>query len=227
MNKIKIAPSLLSANFLNLEKDLIECINAGAEILHFDIMDGHFVPNITFGPMLLKSLKPLMKNILADVHLMIENSSNYIPVFAEYGADMISVHVENNKHLYRVLQLIKSFKIKAGIVLNPLTPLEYAYQAAEYSDFILLMSVNPGFGGQDYISSFEKKCLTLKNYLIKNNLKNVEIEVDGGIKADNVNKAVENGANIIVSGSGIFNGNIKENILKLRENANKAISKFK
>lgn len=171
MNKIKIAPSLLSANFLNLEKDLNECINAGAEILHFDIMDGHFVPNITFGPMLLKSLKPLMKNILADVHLMIENSSNYIPVFAEYGADMISVHVENNKHLHRVLQLIKSFKIKAGIVLNPLTPLEYAYQAAEYSDFILLMSVNPGFGGQDYISSFEKKCLTLKNYLIKNNLK--------------------------------------------------------
>jgi len=149
--KVKIAPSLLSANFKNLENDINECRNSGADIIHFDIMDGHFVPNITYGPIVVSALKPILGNMLADVHLMIDNVDQYIPHFANAGADMISVHVENNYHLHRSIQLIKSFGIKAGIALNPVTPLEFAYQAAEFADFILLMSVNPGFGGRAFI----------------------------------------------------------------------------
>lgn len=225
MTQIKIAPSLLSANFLNLEQDLNLCSAGGADFIHFDIMDGHFVPNITFGPMLLKSLKPKLSSMKADVHLMIENVDKYIPTFVESGADLISIHVENNYHLHRSINLIKSFNVKAGIVLNPVTPLDFAFQVAEYCDFVLLMSVNPGFGGQSFIDSFCRRCNELNNFLIKNSLQHIEIEVDGGIKSDNVHLAIENGANIIVSGSGIFNGNIKENIKNIRKNANLSFEK--
>lgn len=215
---VKIAPSLLSANFAELGKDVQTCESAGADLMHLDIMDGHFVPNITFGPAVVKAVKK-STSLPLDVHLMIESPDNYIPDFAEAGADMISVHVEAGRHLHRTLSLIKSFSIKAGVVLNPLTPLELAYDALEYCDFILLMSVNPGFGGQDFIPSFIKKCSKLHLFLLDNNLGNVEIEVDGGIKADNIKSVVECGANIIVSGSGVFSGNIYENIRLLKENA--------
>ncbi|HRP01823.1 MAG TPA: ribulose-phosphate 3-epimerase [Candidatus Kapabacteria bacterium] len=227
MKEIKIAPSLLSANFYNLENDINKCKEGKADIIHFDIMDGHFVPNITFGPMMLKALKPNLDNMLADVHLMIENVDSYIPAFAEAGADMISIHCENNYHLHRSISLIKSFGIKAGIVLNPITPLQYAFEAAEYVDFILLMSVNPGFGGQSFIDSFCRRSSEIKNYLDKNNLGNVDIEVDGGIKIDNVHLAIENGANLIVSGSGIFSGDIVSNLITIKNRANQVALKLK
>jgi ribulose-phosphate 3-epimerase len=216
--EIKIAPSILSANFAQLGADIIECENGGADIMHLDIMDGHFVPNITFGPPVVKDIRKITKLPL-DVHLMIENADNYIPDFVNAGADMISVHVESSRHLHRSISLIKSFGIKAGIVLNPVTPLEFAYDAAEYCDFILLMSVNPGFGGQSFISSFLRKCEKLAIFLNDNKLNDVEIEVDGGVNADNINEVVNVGANIIVSGSGVFSGNIANNINLLKNNS--------
>jgi len=221
-----IAPSLLSADFLNLGQEVENLNNSGVDWLHFDVMDGHFVPNITYGPIVVSALKPILGNMLADVHLMIDNVDQYIPHFANAGADMISVHVENNYHLHRSIQLIKSFGIKAGIALNPVTPLEFAYQAAEFADFILLMSVNPGFGGQAFIDSFCRRSYQLKNHFIKNGLEDIEIEVDGGIKANNIGLVVENGASIIVSGSGVFNGNIKNNIYVLRKNSESVIFKI-
>lgn len=227
MKKIKIAPSLLSANFFNLENDVKQCIKGNADILHFDIMDGHFVPNITFGPLMIKALKPHLSAMEADVHLMIENVDKYIPQFADAGADMISIHCENNYHLHRSISLIKSFGIKAGIVLNPVTPLSYAFEAAEFVDFILLMSVNPGFGGQSFIDSFVRRSNEINNFLLRNSLNHVEIEVDGGIKIENIHLAIESGANMIVSGSGIFDGDIVNNIQLMKKRAEEIQSKLK
>ncbi|MBX3043244.1 MAG: ribulose-phosphate 3-epimerase [Candidatus Kapabacteria bacterium] len=215
---IKIAPSLLSANFAELGSDVRKCDIAGADIIHLDIMDGHFVPNITFGPQIVKSIRGYTQ-LPFDVHLMIEDADKYIPGFIDAGADMISVHVEASRHLHRSLSLIKSFGKQAGIVLNPVSPLEYAYDAAEYCDFILLMSVNPGFGGQSFIPSFLNKCDKLANYLDNNGLNHIEIEVDGGVKADNIASVASAGANIIVSGSGVFKGDIGKNIMELKINS--------
>lgn len=217
MNKeVLIAPSMLSANFANLEKDVRMCEEAKVDILHIDVMDGHFVPNITIGPLVVNALRPITKLPL-DCHLMISEPDKYIESFAKSGADYISVHIEAVSHLHRTLSLIKSFNVKAGCVLNPITPLNYAFDAAEYCDFILLMSVNPGFGGQSFISSFLNKCQTLRNYLDKNGLSNVDIEVDGGVKLDNVKQIVNAGANMIVSGSGLFEGNFINNVTQMRQ----------
>ncbi len=216
MKEILIAPSMLSANFANLEKDVRMCEEAKVDILHIDVMDGHFVPNITIGPLVVNALRPITKLPL-DCHLMISEPDKYIESFAKAGADYISVHVEAAKHLHRTLSFVKSLNIKAGCVLNPITPLSFAYDAAEYCDFILLMSVNPGFGGQSFISSFLKKCESLRNYLDKNGLEYVDIEVDGGVKLDNVKDIVSAGANMIVSGSGLFSGNFIENVSQMRK----------
>lgn len=216
--QIKIAPSLLSANFANLAEDVKKCEKGGADLLHCDIMDGHFVPNITIGPMIVKAIRPITKLPL-NCHLMIEKPEKYVEEFVNAGADYISVHVECQSHLHRTLSLIKSYKVKTGIALNPITPLHFAYDAAEYCDFILLMSVNPGFGGQKFIKSTLKKCETLTNYLDKNNLENIDIEVDGGIKIENVADIVSAGANMIVCGSGVFDGDVVKNIKQLRANA--------
>jgi ribulose-phosphate 3-epimerase len=216
MKKIKIAPSLLSANFANLEADVRKCETAPSDMLHIDVMDGHFVPNITIGPLVVGSLKKITKQPL-DCHLMIEKPENYIEQFANAGADMISVHAECQNHLHRTLSLIKSFGIQSAVALNPITPIEYAFSAAEYCDFILLMSVNPGFGGQSFINSFYNRCEKLRSYLDKNGLTNVEIQVDGGVKFENAKSIVSAGANILVCGTGVFSGNITENIHKLRE----------
>ncbi len=214
--KNKIAPSLLSANFANLELELRRCEEGGADLLHFDVMDGHFVPNITVGPLLVEPIARITK-LPIDCHLMISEPDKFIESFARAGANMISVHVEAVPHLHRTLSFIKSFNIQAGIALNPITPLDYAFDAAEYCDFILLMSVNPGFGGQSFINSFHKRARTLRKFLDENNLSNVEIEVDGGVKLDNVREIADSGANILVSGSGLFKGDLVQNIKAMRK----------
>lgn len=218
--QIKIAPSLLSANFVDLQSDIEQCRSAGADMLHLDVMDNHFVPNLTFGPLVLQHIRKIT-DLPISTHLMVTNPDSLIPKFAEYGSDYISFHVEAVPHIHRSLMFIKSFGKKAGIALNPLTPIEFAFTAAEYCDFILIMTVDPGFGGQEFISNYFRRMELLTNFLNKNNLQNVEIEVDGGIKIDNVVPIAKAGANILVSGSGIFEGNIQENIMlmknKLRE----------
>lgn len=217
MHKIKILPSLLSSDFANLERDVKMCEKSGADILHVDVMDGHFVPNITIGPLIVKAIRP--KTALPiDCHLMITNPDRYIADFADAGADFISVHAETVNHLHRTLSFIRECGAKSGIALNPITPLDYAFEAAEYCDFILLMSVNPGFGGQKFIDSFLRRASRLRNFLDTNGLSQVEIEVDGGVKIDNAKEIVDAGANMLVSGSGLFKGSFADNIAQMRIN---------
>ena len=217
-HQLKIAPSLLSCDFSNLESEVKKCEQYGADILHVDVMDGHFVPNITIGPLIVKAIRP-HSTLPIDCHLMISNPDNYIDDFADAGADYISVHTEVCNHLHRTLSKIKERNCKAGIVLNPITPLQYAYDAAEYVDFILLMSVNPGFGGQSFIPSFLEKCRKLRDFLDRNGLNHVEIEVDGGVKVDNIREISDAGANMIVSGSGLFKGDLENNIKEMKSAA--------
>ncbi|MCL2039680.1 MAG: ribulose-phosphate 3-epimerase [Bacteroidetes bacterium] len=210
--KIQIAPSMLSSDFSTLRTEINKCNEAGVDVIHLDIMDGHFVPNITFGPIVVEAIRPYT-NLPLDCHLMIENADKYIPFFAKAGADMISVHVEGAVHLHRTISLIKENNIKVGVALNPVTPLEYAFEVAEFVDFILLMSVNPGFGGQSFINTFIERCIRLRSFLDeRESTCNVDIEVDGGIKTDNLEKVIGAGANIIVSGSGLFSGNFHSNV---------------
>ncbi len=216
LHNIKIAPSLLSSDFANLQTEMERCNQSQVELIHVDVMDGHFVPNITIGPLIVSAIKPYAKAPL-DCHLMIKNPDKYIPDFAKAGADLISVHVEGEIHLHRTINMIKDCGAKAGVALNPATPLEYAYEIAEFVDFILLMSVNPGFGGQKFIPSFLRRCATLRKFLDKNNLQNVEIEVDGGIKKDNLEEVLKTGASMIVSGSGLFSGDFYNNVNDFRK----------
>ncbi len=216
IKQIKIAPSLLSCDFANLQKEIEKCNYNNVELIHIDVMDGHFVPNITIGPLIVSAIRPYTK-INIDCHLMINEPDKYIYDFVKAGANLISVHVETCTHLHRTISMIKENGIKAGIALNPTTPLEYAFEAAEFVDFILLMSVNPGFGGQKFIPSFLRRCSTLRNYLDTKNLHNVDIEVDGGIKKDNLEQTIRAGANMIVSGSGLFSNNFELNIKEFRK----------
>lgn len=211
-----IAPSILSADFANLERDVRAMDAGGADVLHVDVMDGHFVPPITFGPGIVTALKRVTALPL-DVHLMVTNPDHQVEQFAEAGASWISVHAEVTPHLHRTLHRIKQHGCRAGVVLNPVTPLEYAFEAAGVADFILLMSVNPGYGGQSFIPSFLPRCERLRTWLDTNGLTHVEIEVDGGIKIDNARDAVNAGASILVSGSGIVHGDIAANIKAMRE----------
>jgi ribulose-phosphate 3-epimerase len=211
-----IAPSILSADFANLERDVRAMDAGGADVLHVDVMDGHFVPPITFGPGVVTALKRVTALPL-DVHLMVTNPDHQVEQFAEAGASWISVHAEVAPHLHRTLHRIKQHGCRAGVVLNPATPLEYAFEAAGAADFILLMSVNPGYGGQSFIPSFLPRCERLRTWLDINGLSHVEIEVDGGIKIDNARDAVNAGASILVSGSGIVHGDIAANIKAMRE----------
>ncbi|MBM2815631.1 MAG: Ribulose-phosphate 3-epimerase [Ignavibacteria bacterium] len=214
-SKVKIAPSLLAANFANLESDIRQCVEGGADILHLDIMDGHFVPNLTIGPPVVKAIRSLT-TLPFSCHLMISDPYNYIREFAEAGANYISVHVEGHHHLHRTLALIRSFGIKPGIALNPGTPLDFAFEAAEYCDYILLMSVDPGFGGQKFIPTFLRRCEMLRIFLEKQGYDHIEIEVDGGVKHENIARIARTGASILVCGSAVFNGDIVENIKDLR-----------
>jgi len=215
--KLLIAPSMLSSNFASLETEIKKCNETGVDVIHLDIMDGHFVPNITFGPSIVAAIKPYT-TLPLDCHLMIENPDKYISDFIKAGADMISVHVEGAVHLHRTLSLIKDSKIKVGLALNPVTPLEYAFEVAEFVDFILLMSVNPGFGGQNFIENFIPRCIKLRKFLDSNNkTKHVDIEVDGGINSNNLKEILDAGANIIVSGSGLFSGDFAYNVKNFKK----------
>lgn len=211
-----IAPSLLAANFASLEADLKACEQGGADVLHVDVMDGHFVPPITFGPAIMQALKNTT-TLPLDVHLMVANADHQVEQFAEAGASWISVHAEVCNHLHRTLGRIKELGCRAGVVLNPATPLDFAMDAAEISDFILLMSVNPGYGGQSLIPSFLRRCETLRTWLDNNGHSSIQIEVDGGVKIDNVRSVLDAGAEVIVSGSGLFKGDIADNIREMRK----------
>lgn len=215
---IKLAPSILSADFARLLEDVKKVENAGCEYLHIDVMDGHFVPNITLGPGLVKSLRKDV-NMVFDAHLMIENPDAYIKDFVEAGADLITVHQEACIHLHRTIQNIKSYNIKAGVAINPATPIESIKHVLPLVDMVLIMTVNPGFGGQSFIESMTDKIEELKGIIDRQNL-NIDIQVDGGVKPDNIKKVVEAGANIIVAGSAIFNSDDIDSTVKLlRENA--------
>ncbi|MCS7052373.1 MAG: ribulose-phosphate 3-epimerase [Ignavibacterium sp.] len=200
-----LAPSILSADFLNLSQQIKIIEDAGADLIHCDVMDGQFVPNITFGPFIISSIKKVSKLPL-DVHLMIKNPENFIDVFAESGADYISVHYEEVIHLNRLINKIKDLNKKAGVVLNPSTPVSLLVNIIEYVDFVLLMSVNPGFGGQKFIDSSLRKIKELVNLREKFGL-NFQIEIDGGISQENLKDVLEAGADIIVAGASIFNSN--------------------
>jgi ribulose-phosphate 3-epimerase len=212
---IKIAPSILSAHFECLEKDILDVQKAGADYLHIDVMDGHFVPNITIGPLIVEALRPI-SNLIFDVHLMIENPDLFIKQFVDAGADIICVHVEACTHIHRTIQYIKSLGARAAVALNPGTPINCLDYIIEELDMILIMTVNPGFGGQAFIPSTLSKISHLKKMIIDRNL-NIDIEVDGGIKLGNLSEVICAGANVIVAGSAIF----------LSEDINKAVAAFK
>ena len=213
MKKIQISPSILSADFSNLEKDIKKLETAGADMIHVDVMDGHFVPNITIGPPVIKALRS-KTSLPFDVHLMIDPVHKYIKDFANAGADIITIHPEATPNLQESIDEIKSFKKKVGISLNPDTKIDIIEDYLDKVDLILIMSVYPGFGGQKFISDVLEKIKSLKNLKDKKKL-NFDIEVDGGINFSNFKSVIDAGANVLVSGTTIFkenNGDIKKNI---------------
>jgi ribulose-phosphate 3-epimerase len=210
-----LAPSILSADFSNLAQQIRYAEMGGADLIHCDVMDGHFVPNISFGPLVVEAVKR-STSLPVDVHLMIKSPEKYIKQFAEAGADFISVHVEEVVHLDRVINMIKELNVKAGVVLNPATPLNALDNVLGIVDFVLLMSVNPGFGGQSFIDYVLEKVKDLDKIRQERNL-NFLIEVDGGIEESNIKNVSDAGCNMFVAGSAVFKtDNIVEAVTKLR-----------
>jgi ribulose-phosphate 3-epimerase len=220
---IELAPSILSANFSRLGADAKAALDGGGTLLHVDVMDGHFVPNITIGPLVTASLRKAFPGVILDCHLMIENPDAYIPAFAEAGASWISVHQEACVHLHRTLQLIESHGCKPGVVLNPATPVMILDEVLDMVHHVLVMSVNPGFGGQKFIPGALHKVKTLVEVREVLGL-SFRIEIDGGVALDTVGEIVRAGAEILVAGNAVFGkGDIGENAKKLLEAARSAI----
>lgn len=206
MKKIIVAPSLLAADFSRLKEEVQEVEKCGAEYLHLDVMDGNFVPNISYGSPVISAIRP-HSNLVFDVHLMVEEPDRFIKDFVDAGADIITVHVEAIKHLHRTIQLIKSYGKKVGVALNPATPIETLKHVVKEIDMILIMSVNPGFGGQAFIPEVLSKIEELRTLYPE-----IDIEVDGGVNEKTVEAIKEAGANVLVAGSYLFSGNYKEKI---------------
>ena len=218
-----LAPSILAGDWWNIGEQIEATLRGGADILHYDVMDGHFVPNITVGPELLSHISKRV-NVPIDAHLMIENPDTYIPRFVEAGANWVSVHIENVVHIHRTLSLIKELGAKAGVVLNPGTPVGAVEEALYYADYVLLMSVNPGFSGQSFIERSLDRLYLLRELRDRLN-PSCLIEIDGGVKEGNIAQVVRAGADIVVVGSGIFSAkDIESQTRKLKELISSAVA---
>ena len=220
---LKIAPSILAADFGHLADEVRMAVQGGADYMHLDIMDGRFVPNISFGPLIVAAVRQVT-DLPLDVHLMIEEPERYVEAFIEAGASILTVHAEACVHLHRTVQRITELGCRAGVALNPSTPIEAAREILPFVDMILVMTVNPGFGAQRFIETSTSKLRRMRKMQAELN-PICELEVDGGIYADNIDDVVRNGANVIVVGSAVFNSQatVKENIAELRRSASSAV----
>ncbi len=221
MSAVRIAPSILSADFARLGEQIREAEEGGADWIHVDVMDGHFVPNLTIGPLVAEAARR-STSLPVDVHLMIENPERYLEAFAKAGADYLTVHVETCRHLHRTVQQIRELGVRAGVTLNPATPVDSLAEILPYVDLVLVMSVNPGFGGQSYIPTSTAKIARVRRMIdALGRGGEVELEVDGGVAADNVAEVVGAGATVVVAGSAVYNrrASVAENLRALREAA--------